>query len=89
VTPLALSDEEMTVVLTLAAPIERARRDAFLRAVTAALAASPARGAGVAHCVAREIQRAFFDPPQMSDPAEMGARSRSPKVCFAVGYGRR
>src|SRR6516162_1255343 len=39
----------MMVVLALSLPIERDRRDAFLRVVAGPLAASPAPGAGVAH----------------------------------------
>ena len=55
------------VVLALSLPIERDRRNAFLNAVAKALAASPSRGPGVAHCIAREVQREYFIPPRMSE----------------------
>jgi hypothetical protein len=79
----------MMVVLALAKPIEKGRRSAFLTAVAGALTASPARGPGVAHRIAREILADFFIPPRMSDAGEMGARSRSPKMGFGLNRAGR
>jgi hypothetical protein len=66
-TPLHLSDEEMDLLLTLAAPIEQRQRDQFLREVAAELEAKRLAGEigdGAVHRVARTVQRRFFDPPQ-------------------------
>jgi hypothetical protein len=77
----------MSVVLALAAPIDRDRRDAFLHAVVNALAREPTRGPGVAHRVGREVQRGFYDAPRMSDCHD--ARSRSPRQGYAYPAARR
>jgi hypothetical protein len=79
---MALTDDEMSILRSLAAPLELGRRDAFLRAVAQALAHESVRGPGVVHRVGREEQRRFFDPPQMSDRGFGGAHSRSPKQGF-------
>jgi hypothetical protein len=67
--PLHLSDEEMDLLLSLAAPIDQRLRTEFLTAVAAELEASGPAGAvgtGSVHRVARSVQRRFFDPPQIS-----------------------
>jgi hypothetical protein len=84
--PPDLSDDELGVLMTLAAPIERARRDAFLERCASALASRPARGPGAAHRVGRELQRSFYAPPQMSDAGE---RSRTPRQGYAYPSTRR
>jgi hypothetical protein len=85
--PADFSDEELAVLLALTAPIERARRNAFLAAVAGALAASPVRGAGVAHRIGREVQRAFYDAPRMTDYHDVQARA--PRQGFAYPSTRR
>jgi hypothetical protein len=85
VTPFALTEEETAVVLTLAAPLERGKRDAFLAQVASTLAKQPARGPGVVHRIGREVQREFFEPPMMSDAGE---RSRTPRQGFGLWPGR-
>jgi hypothetical protein len=68
-TPLQLNDEEMTILMNLAGPIAPAQRPAFLDPVAAELAAAAlAGGIGATHRVAREIQRRYWDPPQVADP---------------------
>jgi hypothetical protein len=57
--PLALSDDEMTIIRDLAAPIPLAERPAFLQAVADALVARPAIGVGEIHRVGRAIQSSF------------------------------
>jgi hypothetical protein len=67
-TPLHLSDEEMDLLLALAAPIDQRLRPEFLAAVAAELEANGQAGAvgiGSVHRVARTVQRRFFDPPQL------------------------
>ena len=66
--PLALSDDEMTVLRHLAEPIDQKHRPAFLAAVAAELEAGGQAGAvgiGSVHRVARTVQRRFFDPPSL------------------------
>jgi hypothetical protein len=68
--PLHLSDEEMDLLLSLAAPIEQHLRTEFLTAVAAELETSGQPGAvgiGSVHRVARAVQRRFFDPPQLGE----------------------
>jgi hypothetical protein len=58
-TPLRLSDEEMDVLLGLAAPIAFGRRREFMEAVAATLAGCPQVGPGEVHRRAKELQRNF------------------------------
>lgn len=64
--PLQLNDEEMTVLLTLAGPIDQRRRPEFLQEVAQELEAKRQAGEigeGTVH-LARTIQRRYFDPRQ-------------------------
>jgi hypothetical protein len=73
-TPLHLSDEEMDLLLALAAPIDQRLRTEFLTAVAAELEANGQAGAvgiGSVHRVARAVQRRFFDPPQLPNAGKM------------------
>jgi hypothetical protein len=72
--PLSFNGEEMAVLEALARPIDQGRRDAFLKAVASSL--GEARGAGRVHQAARQIQREYFDPPELDDKGFHGARSR-------------
>jgi hypothetical protein len=68
--PLQLNDEEMTVLLTLAGPIDQRLRADFLREVATELEASRQAGEigeGAVHRVGRVVQRRFFDPPQLGE----------------------
>jgi hypothetical protein len=59
-TPLHLSDEEIDVLLGLAAPIAYERRREFMEAVAAAAEqAGVGSGVGLVHRVAREVQGRF------------------------------
>ena len=74
--PLALTTEEMDLLLTLAAPIDQRLRTEFLTAVAAELEAASAQtgvgpGLGGVHRVARTVQRRFFDPPQLPNAGKM------------------
>jgi hypothetical protein len=68
--PLHFSDEEMTLLLSLAGPIAPAARPAFLQEVADELAASgQSGGVGAVHRVGRVVQRRYFDPPALSPNA--------------------
>jgi hypothetical protein len=72
--PLHLSDEEMDLLLALAAPIDHQHRAAFLATVAAELEAGGQAGAvgiGSVHRVARTVQRRFFDPPQLPNASKI------------------
>jgi hypothetical protein len=73
--PLHLSDEEMDLLLALAAPIDQRRRTEFLAAVAAELEAAAAQtgvgpGLGVLHRVGRVVQRKYWDPPQLPNASK-------------------
>ena len=66
--PLQLNDDEMSVLLSLAGPIDQQRRPQFLQEVAQELEASgQAGGPGVVHRVGRVVQRRFFDPPVLGE----------------------
>jgi hypothetical protein len=72
-TPLHLSDTEMTLLMSLAQPIEQHRRPQFLQEVAAELEVKRQAGEigeGAVHRVARSIQRRFFDPPALGEAAQ-------------------
>jgi hypothetical protein len=67
-TPLQLNDDEMSVLLSLAGPIDQQRRPQFLQEVAQELEAKRQAGEigeGSVHRLARQIQRRFFDPPAL------------------------
>ena len=59
--PLALTDEQLSAVMTAAAPLAPDQREPFLIAVAERLRAVPI-GDGSIHRVVRDTQREFFDP---------------------------
>jgi hypothetical protein len=67
---LQLSDDEMSVLMTLAGPIDQALRPKFLQEVATELEVKRQAGEigeGLVHRVARTVQRRFFDPPQLGE----------------------
>ena len=80
--PLSLSSEEMDLLLTLAQPIDPRQRTQFLVEATAELEASAERtrvgpGPGVAHRIARTVQRRFWAPPELEEEPHRRARGGS------------
>jgi hypothetical protein len=67
--PIKLSDDELNAVLAAAGPLPVEMRDAFLHAVARALSGRDVVGPGTVHQVCRELQRQFFDPPDLSRAA--------------------
>ena len=64
--PLHFSDEELTLLTSLAQPLDHRHRDQFLLEVAAELEAGGQAGAvgvGSIHRVGRMVQRRFFDRP--------------------------
>jgi hypothetical protein len=69
-TPLQLSDDEMSVLMSLAGPIDQQRRPQFLQEVAQELEAKRQAGEigeGLVHRLARTIQRKYFDPPSLTN----------------------
>jgi hypothetical protein len=67
---LSFSNDEMTVLLSLARPIAPEQRPQFIDAVAAAIEARGGpSGPGVVHQVGRLIQRQFWEPPSISPNA--------------------
>ena len=68
--PLSFSDDELDVVLNLAAPLDPVMRDPFLRAVAIELARYPSEaiGPGTLNRVGRQLQREFLRPSLGSVP---------------------
>lgn len=66
--PIALTDDELDVVMRAATPIDHDRRGAFLEAVAAELAGQRELGEGVVFRICREQQRKFYDAPMQMAP---------------------
>jgi hypothetical protein len=67
--PLALTDDQMSDLLAAAHPLPPDSRSAFLEACACELAKLPMIGDGVVHRICAELQRQFFDPPDLSRSA--------------------
>ena len=61
---LSLSDAELAMVMDLAAALEPAQRDPFLRSIAVVLAQCSARGQGHVYRLALEEQKRFLEPPR-------------------------
>jgi hypothetical protein len=62
---MPIDSEARARMLELALPIDPPRRESFLAAVTERLEASPAAGPGAVMAAGRELQRQFFDAPNL------------------------
>ena len=74
--PLHLNDEEMSLLLSLAQPIDQRQRTQFLTEVATELEAASAQtgvgaGPGALHRIGRVVQRKYFDPPQLPNAGKM------------------
>jgi hypothetical protein len=61
--PLALSDAELSHIMTACAPLPREQRDGFLRAVATELQAIVEPGPGDIYRSICAAQKRFWDPP--------------------------
>jgi hypothetical protein len=66
--PLSLSDEELSLLRSLAEPVACGQRREFLQAVATALAACPQPGPGATYRIARDVQRRFVLTSQRVAP---------------------
>ena len=64
--PLKVPISELEAVMAAARPLAVDRRDAFLQAIVGALQGRTETGAGAIYRVCRELQRAHFDAPDLS-----------------------
>jgi hypothetical protein len=72
-----LSDDELSQLMAAAAPLDPDRRDAFVKAVAAEVAACSTRGPDSTHQVIAKIQRQFWHPPILdSEPLLTGPLPR-------------
>ena len=67
--PLKLSDDELAAVFDAARPLPVDLREPFLLAVAHALGNGGEIGPGLVHRTVRELQRQFFDPPDLARTA--------------------
>jgi hypothetical protein len=73
---VSFTDDEATVILSLARPIEAGLRPQFIDAVRAELEAAGLSGTGAVHRIARVLQRRYFNPPEFpnqSAPVHRGS----------------
>lgn len=75
---LRLSDDQLTVLMRLAQPLQPQCRDAFLRILAYELEGRADVGDGELHRVAREIikDNGLFDPPELGNSGRSGATSK-------------
>jgi hypothetical protein len=81
--PLALSDAEIAHVMAACRPLAVEQRDAFLLAIAQTLSGLSDHGDGAVYRVCRELQRHFFDPPELPRHAPRWSSRR------AMARGRR
>jgi hypothetical protein len=63
--PLKLTDAELDAVFNAARPLAPNVREDFLKEVADRLSSYPTVGPGTVHRVCLEMQRRFFDPPDL------------------------
>lgn len=64
-TPLRLTDDELTAVFQAARPLAPYQRDSFLQEVASELARAGEVGPGTVNRAVRAVQKRFFDPPEL------------------------
>ena len=73
--PLSLSDEELSLLRSLAEPVAYGRRREFLLSVAAALERCPQPGPGATYRIARDVQRRFVLTSQRVAPRAPAPRA--------------
>jgi hypothetical protein len=65
--PVKLTDAQLSAVFEAARPLQPADRDAFLVDLAGALQGQENLGDGTVFRLIREVQRRYFDPPDLTD----------------------
>jgi hypothetical protein len=63
--PIRLTDEQMSALLAASYPLPPDSRSAFLEACARELAALPIVGDGAVHRIVMQVQKLYFDPPEL------------------------
>jgi hypothetical protein len=63
---ISLSDDELSAITDAARPLRPKLRGEFLKAVAAEIEQNRQCGPGAIYRACRELQRKFFDPPNLS-----------------------
>jgi len=64
-----LTDDELRIVMAAARPLRPDQRQLFLNELASVLGHYSGLGPGVLHRLCRDLQRRFFDPPDLSGSA--------------------
>jgi hypothetical protein len=64
---ISLSDDELSAITDAARPLPPKLRSEFLQAVAAEIEQRHQRGPGAIYRACRELQRKFFDPPNLTE----------------------
>ena len=64
--PLALSDSEISHIMSACRPLSSVDREVFLRQVASVLGREPVLGDGVVSRVCREVFKQHWSPPELS-----------------------
>ncbi len=68
--PIALSDEQLTMIMQAVRPLLPRDRGSLLESVARELQDRPTIGDGSLHLIVRELQRRHFDPPNLREAAQ-------------------
>jgi hypothetical protein len=67
--PLALTDSEMTAVMSAARQLAPRERDGFLRRIAEIISMLPERGDGAVARAIRSVWREYYDAPDLDERA--------------------
>jgi len=74
--PIRLSDAQMSAIFAASYPLHANQRNSFLEACARELARLPEIGDGSVYKVVMEVQRRFFDPPDLRESGASRSRRR-------------
>jgi hypothetical protein len=74
---LSLSDHQLEIVMLHASPLQPHVRSQFLEAVAGRLAGFGEVGDGTVSRACRDLQRAYFDPPDLSRGPALRSHERN------------
>lgn len=85
--PIQLSDQQMDAIFAASHPLPPDRRSDFLAAVARELATLPLVGDGAVHRIIMDVQRRYFDPPDLSHEHASRWSSRRRNGVWAAAEG--